>query len=286
MRFDWYQASVFGPDADDVTGFLERELDLATVYPGRPKNGYLRAALLRRGDRDLAEVWWGGNPGVNVKGTGEDSPEVARILSKGRRLFGWKVCPTRVDSCIDWVEESLFDHMAAKLIRFALAKGIKIEQKGDWERGEARTLYLGARSSTCQLVLYEKGYESGGDKRWVRLEARVYPAPHAREAVALWGEEDFFRASRWMAGATEALGFEAKRAESVGTVWRPTDADRARGALLRQYGRVLAGWADEVGGWDGLGPAISRGLDESLRASEKLPGVKAGFNPLGVCDER
>lgn len=267
-RFDWYQATVYGPSPETMVENLRTHFDLSSVYPGRAKNGYLRGADIKRGESTLARVWWGGNPGVHVIGSGSDASGVAAVLDIGRRVGGWEVLPTRVDSCIDWVQELLFSGLASQLIQYALDNGISINQQGDWERSKARTLYLGSRSSTVQLVLYEKGYESGGDLNWVRLEVRVYPKPHARVRVAAWGPDEVFNAAPWLVKALSSIGFEGLKAASVGTVWRPSDDERARLMLIRQYGRIMKAWSDEVGGWQEFGRAVGDAVERPVLSEE------------------
>jgi hypothetical protein len=260
MRWDWYQATIRGVEPWHMAATINAACDLSDIKPGRAKNGYEHAWDIRRGDRVLASVWWGGNPGVHVLATGENAPTVAEVIDKGRKCEGWDVSPTRVDACVDWVQPGLFDQLSSLLIAFAKDAGIKIDQRGDWQRGEARTLYLGSRRSTYQLVLYEKGYESGGDKNWVRLEARVYPLKPSRAAVAKWWPADAFRGSPWAVCALEAIGWGKLEPLAVGSVWRPSDAQRARAALLRQYGAIMSTWAEEVGGWSAMGEAIGWAL--------------------------
>lgn len=250
-RWDWYQATLPDHRPQAVTGALLRAWELADVVPGRPKNGYEQGANIARGDHVLASVWWGNNPGVHVIGTGEDAPTVAAVLQD---LGGHRV--TRADSCVDWVQSGLFDRIAYQLADYAATHGITINQQGDWVRGEGRTLYLGARSSPVQLVVYEKGYESGGDTNWVRAEVRIRPLKAHRERVGHWCPSDAWRASRWLCGALEVIGWDRLEPESIGTVWRPSDTERARRALIQQYGRILASWADEVGSWEQLGAEL------------------------------
>lgn len=250
-RWDWYQATLPAADPAEICSCLLEHFDLSDLAPGRPLNGYEQGAEIRRGEHILATVWWGGNPGTHVKGTGEESPTVRDALEHFTRL------PSRVDACEDWLQEGLFDDMAQGLITYAKDNGIAINQQGDWSRGISRTLYLGAPSSPVRLVLYEKGYQCGGDPSWVRLEARVRPHKRAKLLVGQWGPDDAFRASRWLCEALEAIGWEDLRPYSIGTLRRPSDEERARRALVQQYGRVLECWADEIGGWDALGAVLA-----------------------------
>jgi len=250
-RWDWYQATVHGLDVGVVVSALQRHHDLSDVVPDRGKNGYTHGAAIRRGEHTLARVWWGGNTGVHVIGTGEDAPAVREVLDGLPTMHPAQ--PTRVDACEDWKgDPTLFDRLSAALIGYAREHGISINQQGDWVRGEARTLYLGSKHSVTRLVLYEKGYEQGpgADLTWVRLEVRVRPAKWARDMVARWAPGEAFGASQWLCEALECIGWDHLQKQACGTVWRPSDEHRARAALVRQYGATLGRWMDEAGGLD------------------------------------
>ncbi|MNZ81807.1 Replication initiation factor [compost metagenome] len=266
-RFDWYQATVYVPEPSHggLAGELVKAWDLADFAPDRGMHGYLHGAKVVRGDRTLCRVWWGGNPGVNITCSGEDSPVLAELLQRLGLPFG----VTRADACCDWVEPGLFDSLAGHLIAFAQDKTISINQQGDWVRGQARTLYLGSPQSPVRLVLYEKGYEQGGDapKDWVRLEVRVKPKREHRIAVGRWKPEELMVCG-WVADALAVLGWDQLQKRAVGTVWRPSDDERSRAALLRQYGAVMDRWATEIGGWDALGPVLLGHL-EAMRERDK-----------------
>lgn len=214
-------------------------------------HGYIHGGKIVRGDRVLCRLWWGGNPGVNITSTSEESP----VLAEALRVFGGSYGVTRVDACADWVEEGCFDSLSAHLMAFAQEKGISINQQGDWVRGQARTLYLGSPQSPVRICLYEKGYEQGGDapKDWTRLEVRVKPkGGDNKAAVASWKPSDVFSAG-WVSEALAVLGWSDLEKRSVGTVWRQTDAERSRAALLVQYGAIIAQWASEAGSWESMG---------------------------------
>lgn len=270
-RWDWYQSTVLvqEPQESGLVRVLLEAWPLSDWAPAKNLNGYLYGGQIRRGDRTLCHLCWGGQTGVNCKTTSDESSVLAAALQR----FGKQHMPTRVDACVDWEEEGFFDSVSSALIQFAQDNRLAINQQGDWVRGEARTLYLGSKDSPVRLVLYEKGYEQGGDapKDWVRLEVRIRPKREHRASVATWEPEHAFEAS-WVPAAVEFLGWEALVKRAVGTVWKRSDAERARAALLKQYGAIIASWASEVGSWEALGPAI----ETALRSSPRTPSPPQG----------
>ena len=263
-KFDWYQSTVQASDPQEcgLVDALMSAWDLTDWVPAKNLNGYTYGGAIVRGDRVLAHLCWGGNPGINVKTTSDESPVLAAALREFSNVTGIPHLPTRVDACCDWDEEGLFDSLSAHLRAYAVANRLAINQQGDWERGQARTLYIGSKDSPVRLVLYEKGYELGGgaSRHLVRLEARVRPKKNHRHMVASWGPGMVFCAG-WIPDALHVLDWEGLQKRAVGTVWRPADSERARAALLRQYGRLLSGWAQEEGGWSELGKALGRELE-------------------------
>lgn len=280
-RFDWYQATVYVPDPSSggLIDHLMSAWELVDFAPDRGMHGYTHGAKIVRGEITLCRLWWGGNPGVNITASSEEAPTLAAAL----RSFGVPFGVTRVDACADWVEEGCFDSLSAHLIQFAQDNGITINQQGDWVRGTSRTLYLGSPKSPITVCLYEKGYERrkavGGDAPldWTRLEVRIKPKGSHKVSVASWEPHHVFSAG-WVADALAFLGWNDLEKRSVGTVWRQSDADRARAALLAQYGATLSLWASEAGSWEALGSAIGDAIknskptaSEAIGQSETLP---------------
>lgn len=239
--FDWYECTFHETDPLDVIRALERAEPFAYIEPDNPKHGYQVGHVFKMGGEAIARVWWQGNPGVHVILHSSNSIKLAPVL---RGLGVHQV--TRLDACEDWIEPGLFDLVSRHLIAYAMEHRIVINQQGDWARGEARTLYLGSPQSAVRLVLYEKGYETGGDKNWVRLEVRVRPkGAIARMVVSEWLPGQAFGSSKWVVEALKGLGWDHLQSQSVGTVYRPSDDDRARLVLVKQYGKILAQWAAE-----------------------------------------
>lgn len=277
-RWDWYQSTVMvaDPQQSGLVDMLLEAWPLSDWAPAKNLNGYLYGGQIKRGDRTLCHLCWGGQPGVNCKSTSDESPTLAAALREFSNVTGIPHLPTRVDACEDWRQPGLFTSMADQLIAFAQDNRLAINQQGDWVRGEGRTLYLGSKDSPVRLVIYEKGYEQGGDapKDWVRLEVRVRPKREHRAKVATWFPGQALSAA-WIPDALKCLGWDHLEKQAVGTVWKRSDAERARQALLKQYGAIIAQWASEVGSWEGLGLV----LQDSIQGAKAPLGNTAKSSP-------
>lgn len=270
-KFDWYQSTVAiqCPQDSGLVDHLLKAWPFSDWGPAKNLNGYTQGGAISRGGRVLCHVCWGGQIGVNCKTTSDESP----VLAEALRTFGKVHLPTRVDSCIDWVEEGLFDSLAGLLTKYAQDNRLAINQQGDWIRGEGRTLYVGSKDSPVRLVIYEKGYEQGGDapRDWVRMEARIRPKREHRHMVASWDASMVFCA-QWLPDALQALGWDDLHGRaSIGTVWRKSDEERARAALVKQYGAVMARWAADSGGWDSFGAVVRDEITKAQSAPQGLP---------------
>lgn len=263
-RFDWYQCTL-DVDADELMARLCTELEMVSVRPCRAINSYHHGVeLYRNAEERLLAIYWGGNPGTHLLCSGQRCDEVVPVL----RYVAPQHRITRLDVAEDFEAPGLFDTVAESLKAFALAADLQMDQRGDWERGQARTLYIGAADSAVRLVVYEKGYEQGlGATRphWVRIESRIRPqGPLARHTLASAAPLACLGAS-WLPRAFDALSWLDVPPITVTKPWRPRSVERARAALVLQYGKTLEQWSAEVGGWEALG-AILQGAVEARAA--------------------
>lgn len=259
-HFDWYQGSVMdGPHTPEtILGDLSGMFPLADVQPETPRNGYLRGAKVAHGSDTLCSLWWGGNPGVHLKATGKR----ARLLAPYLQQIG--VIPSRVDAAEDFAEPGLADRLFKSSVAWAIDRKIRLHYEGDWARSKGRTLYLGARSSTAQLVIYEKGHQVGGNPDWVRLEVRLYPKRN-RDQVAVMTPGQIMGASPWIARMfSECFGWDHFQPITIGTVRELTTEEKARKALIQQYSKIISRWADEVS-WEHLGEVLGNAIEEAAR---------------------
>lgn len=255
-KWDWYQVTIHLSELDSLMLVLERFYPLCDWQITTPQNGYQNARALVLGDRKLLICNYGGNGGTaNIVSTSEDSRQFYDALQS----WGGSYRPTRVDSCIDWDEEGLFNALSASLISFALDNDLKLSQLGDWQRGKSRTLYIGSPKSPVQLRLYEKGYQLDGQEtnnpNWVRLEVQIRPAKERRSTVSKWTPADCFCAG-WVALAVERFFIVAGKSKPIGVINRPSDKERQRAWIAKQAANILMAWRDECGSDEALGVAL------------------------------
>lgn len=243
-KWDWHATTWHDQNPVDLCRFIERHEPFALVTPDRPKHGYQTGVVFTSGGEAIARVWWGGNDGVHVILHNENAHRLAPLL---RELEGHREL-TRGDACEDFIEAGGFDRMADYWMRFAKARGLKINQQGDWVRGIARTLYIGSRQSPVMLRIYEKGHKEGGNPDWYRLEVEIKPKGRSvRMMAAGWDAGMAFNCSEWLVAGLRGIGWDHLQATAIGTVYRPTDEDRARLWIVKQGGGVITRWVVEAG---------------------------------------
>lgn len=250
MIFDFYGASVEADPSELLAG-LVRRFDLSSVRTARGMHGFNRGAEVHRGERVLARVWWEGTgPDPHVQGSGESAPTVADYL-RGLECSHYVA---RADVREDYTAPGAFDLLSGLCLTVADAHRIKVIHQGDWHRAkDGRTVYLGAPTSPIRLRCYEKGLQVGGDPDHVRVELQVRPRKEGRSMCARAQPAELFGSSRWSRELGDRLGMPEVQRLRVGTTWRAPDEQRARAVLVRQYGRVLKAWAEEIGSFSGLG---------------------------------
>lgn len=264
-KWDWYQSTVWmkDPHAGLVQALLAA-WPLSDWCAAAPLNRVYRyGGVIRRASNELCRLSWGGQPGINCKTSSSESGTLCEALR------GFEHSPTRLDACLDMVEEGLFDSLSNALRLFAVSRRLTISMAGDWERNEGRTLYLGGKQSIVQICLYEKGAEqrakgvAGAPLDWVRLEVRVGNMKRKeRDKIAHWDHAGNVFSVGWMPDACKAIGLEVLDSISLGTSYSKSTDERAFLALLNQYGPLLKRLAGEsADGWDTPLKRLVMGLD-------------------------
>lgn len=240
---DQYNCTFHEADPISIIQAFEAAEPFALIEPDPAKHGYQVGQKISRGGEAIARVWWQGNPGVHVIVHNENAEKYHPML---RGLGAHSV--RRMDVKEDFIEQGGFDKQVRVLVPYAQARGLKLNYLGDWARGKSRTLYIGSRKSNVMMRIYEKGWQVGGDPNWWRLEVEIKPKDASKGMeVSGWTIAQALGASKWLVEAFTLLGWDHLQAQSIGTVYRPSDDERARLTLMKQYGGVIRRWMDEAG---------------------------------------
>jgi DNA relaxase NicK len=236
-KFDYYRATFFDLEQDEIIASLVNHFDLSSVRSSIGKHGFTRGATIHRGDVNLATVWWGGNnPGTCVSLSSDNASNTVPFL---RSLGSHQV--TRADVCWDLEGPGLFDQITSEALAFAVSYGLKIGYVGDWERGVGRTLYVGSRNSEVYLRIYEKGYEQAhGSPDWVRVEAEVKPSKKDGKMKLSTMTIDQIWGVSWLSDFCRIFDFGTFPQSKLKSTRKPTDFERAKYALAHQYGPTLS----------------------------------------------
>lgn len=254
-KFDWYQGTLDqGNPSESMFNSLQDLFDLSSWRKtGRGYQGYTYQAVLHRGSTDLLMMAWGGNEGVHLRCSGEGSS----VLASWMRSHYCTHKVSRIDSCMDFEKQGLFDDLSKKMIDFANNRKpmpIKISMAGDWANGKGRTLYIGSRQSQIFIRLYEKGYERSNKlgveverPDWVRFEVEYKPQKEkARRMAQSFSPDDIFRLS-YLPELMDSIGIDVGSQIKTHSA-QYTDEEKARHFMLKQYGPTIANWVKEKGG--------------------------------------
>jgi hypothetical protein len=273
-KFDWFQTTFF--ESCPTKSGLIRDLldfyDLADFAPAKNLNGYHYGGAIKRGDQTLLHICWGGQGGINAIATSHHAIEFYDFLKKTGRQHS----PTRLDACVDWFQQGFFDKVQKKLLNFATQKGLVINQQGDWHNKQGRTLYIGSSTSRIRLVVYEKTQErlSAGahdvPEHWVRVEVRYRPKGDLYRSSAAFATPDQIFSAGWVADALKKIGYSKIEPLAVDIAWKPSETNKARLALIKQYKNVMISWAQELDGWDNFGYEIEQKIIELERKQSEF----------------
>lgn len=213
--FDWYSTTFYE--------FEERQADSYVLFLGqiekaffqfyamachwvkmdKGRNGYpMHARLVNEetGDFILTACYGSSEMPPNVFASGETAQLWYQLCALN--LFG-RYWVARADVAYDTIAIP-FNKLVDFGRGFAKRKALKTSVQGDWDRAkDGRTYYIGARSSTAYLRIYEKGIQMKTDHRWVRVEFEFKPHKEFRKRAAALSPEAMMCGSRW---ATEFLG--------------------------------------------------------------------------------
>lgn len=268
FSIDAYTASVPSDEPTDLVSDLVEVFDSCgfsgvSLEAFNPRH-FDSGVQIKDDHGQLCTVQYGGrNPHPSVASQGAHSATLANYL---RSAHPDHTC-SRIDSCIDLVAPALFDTSFDLLVAVAREHRITKSQYGDFmDKQGGRTFYLGAKKSARLVRLYEKGKQLAdqgypdADTDHVRCEVQYRPEHASQKAAAAsMAPADVWGTSPWLIDTLRAFsGIEAAPVSL--RRYRPKDDLRTRHWLLTQYGKHLATWAEECGGYEHLGINIEYAL--------------------------
>lgn len=277
-RFDWYQATVRA-EVPAVLGCL-RQLGQEWVHLRKAPHGYAFGDELHDADGVVARVWWGG---VHAYPHAVISGEAAQAASELLRSELPDHAVSRADVCIDYAEAGAYDRLQGIAVGVARDRKVKVGTAGDHlVTLQGRTLYLGATSSHTRLRLYDKAAElrqqyardpvrlAEVPGELARLECQVRPQTGEAKRQAAQAEPMVLMgAAAWMRELMrQVAGLELHPFEA-GKPWRQSDHERARAAILAQYGGWLREELRQLGSWECVGLQLGHDLAERDASSRR-----------------
>lgn len=255
-KFDWYQGTIRRHKLEHIGENMQALVPMSDIVPCKPISPYLHGAAIKRGEITHATIFHGNNPGIHVKATGEHARTFAPLFQE----LG--VRPSRVDVCEDITEAGLFDKLANVGAELAIRRNVRIEHAGDWSRGHGRTIYFGSQQGQWRLVIYEKGIKEEQDPNWIRIEARYYPHTRSRDDLVELNPTEWLGTKPFIVDFLQLIGWGHIQKNAIAEPWTEPQIEKSRRHLCRQYGKVLAAWADELGSWEGLGQQLRTTIEQ------------------------
>lgn len=273
-RFDWYQGTVRA----EVPAVLACVSQVGGEWRHLRKapHGYAFGSELQDQDGAVARVWWGGmHAHPHVVCSGESAQVVAELLRAD--LPDHSV--SRADVCVDYAEPGAYERLQGIAVGVARDRKVKVGTAGDHlVTLQGRTVYLGATSSHTRLRVYDKGAElrqkfardpvrlAAVPAELARLECQVRPqTPEAKRQAAQVEPMVLMGAAAWMRELMrQVAGLELHPFEA-GKPWRQSDHERARAAILAQYGGWFREELRQLGSPECVGLQIFNDLAERER---------------------
>jgi hypothetical protein len=264
VKFDWYQGTV---DASPqvLINLLQDASSDGHVEPGPVFHGYTHGYDLKVGEVVQARVMYGGQsqgPGVHVISSGANAAWLAGTVRGAKLRHRVSRCDVAHDREYPGAWKDHYDIGIAVAEEFNL----KTMLQGDYHREkDGRTLYLGAKTSRVRCRIYEKGVESDLDRPdLVRVEVQCRPKGESGYLVAQAEPVAIFRCTKWSEMIAACMQVDSQAdAVKVGTLYEPSDDERAFAWLVKQYGGLLQRVSAQVGGPAMLGWLLHAAMDTS-----------------------
>ena len=270
MKFDWYQASIPNVSPDVVMTTLAKADYYGEWEETRPLKGYDVGSQFVVGGEVLYRLNHGGHNagyGPNVAGSGGAAHKLAQVMRS--KFPDHRV--SRVDSCVDYHHEDVYDYLRKKALKIAKEHKVAVREivKPLSDSDDGRTLYLGSPSSVVSMRLYEKGKQLGRDANWVRAELQLRPQKHLKDVTARLSPLEVWALAKWSHSMAVSMGNEDLQRVDV-QIYQPSDHDRAYRFMLKQYRKVFEQMKGSHGSWEAVGAQIGYDLTQLDAQQEKI----------------
>lgn len=281
FRFDWYSATLYNDDEENygvkiLNRFLTRYFSLGTVGGGM--HGYEKSV-----DFKHALLLFGGASGEHGAHVQLHGGELCQSAVEDFRANFPVHRVTRADVCVDFYEPGIFEKLDKICRSVAKKHGVQTRLYGDWIEAErGRTLYMGGKSSTHKMRLYEKGYEMrqkgtnpDASLNWVRLEFQVAPSRQTKYLASTMPPNEIAHSSRWTSDLSNRIGLSAGSGIKLSTQRTKNLVVTSLESMFHQYAKLIKQAVDEG--------HLSRdeliiALDECITTG-KFSDFKMAFNP-------
>lgn len=265
MRFDWYSATIRHP-FENFTKCVAAEFEWALPESVRPFTRYDRATEFKCGDDRVLRADFNDESGdVLVTASSDNAPRIAGYLRKH-----WPDhSVSRADVCEDYTGTGVFDQLDGLFVGVAVSEGLRLDQAGDWLRQNGRTRYIGSRSSSSMVRVYEKGWQqldeakkSGSglpddfDITRTRVETQVRPQSRDKKAASKYSVADIMAYATWTRKAHSLMaGFEL--AAPLKQLRSRSDHAKKMHHLAKQYGNTIRAELERChGSFEALGASL------------------------------
>ena len=277
--FDWYQGTVRAP-VDDLVEAVMSLGSSSCLSHAKGVQGYATRTIVEQDGETLGQVWHGGSHELpHVVFTSDAAVRGSELI---RARFEHSV--SRLDAKEDFGDPGAFDVMLPVLLRAAKKHRVQVDTRGDHLlRMQARTVYLGAKSSAVQCRQYDKAAELRSQfanepakllqvpEHLTRLEVQVRPETYAvKLAFAQIEPLEAMGSSQWMRDVWRDLSGVELTPVQVTKPWRAADDDRSYAYVLSVFGSMFARRMEDHGSWAAFGAQLGQDLADRAKAEREL----------------
>ena len=282
MRIDWYSATVKHP-FENFTRCVASQFEWAQSETVQPYKRYDRATEWKCGDDRVIRVDYNEELGdALVTASSDNAPRVADYLRDQWPSHS----VSRVDDCEDYTGTGVFEQLDALFVNVAVTEGLKLDQAGDWLRETGRTRYVGSKSSSAMVRVYEKGWQQVDEAKKngsglpdnfditrTRVETQVRPQSRDKKAAAKYSCSDVVSYATWTRKAHSLLaGFDL--AAPIKETRSRSPHEKKVHHLAKQYGRTLIAELQKQGGsLELLGKALIDTVHEIERNASRAAQI-------------